>query len=130
MIQNTHKKINEQLCGVPIELRNNYAKISLKTTSDMVVDDSNLIHGGFIFSLADYSAMLAINHPNLVLGGAEIKFIRPVIAGDIIIAEGELIEIEGKKHIVKVHVYNNEEKVCEGKFFCFIPEKHVLNNSI
>lgn len=124
--QNTHQKINEQLCGIPVELRKNFAKIRLKTTSDMLVDESGLIHGGFIFSLADYSAMLTINHPNVVLGGADVKFIKPIVVGDIIVAEGELAKKEGKKHIVNVIVKKNEDIVFEGSFSCFTPENHVL----
>ena len=100
----THNKINEKLSGVISELKKDFSRISLKTTSDMIVDGTGLIHGGFIFSVADFAAMTAINHPNVVLGGANVKFLKPVVEGDEIIAEATLKEIEGKKNIVSVIV--------------------------
>lgn len=94
----------------------------------MKVDKKGLIHGGFIFSLADFASMVAINNPNVVLGGADVKFLKPVIEGDILIAEAKLLKIEGKKHIVDVKILRKEESVFTGEFICFIPDKHVLGD--
>ncbi|MFX0069795.1 MAG: hotdog domain-containing protein [Candidatus Hermodarchaeota archaeon] len=105
----------------------NYSKIRLETISDMVVDETGLIHGGFIFSLADYASMVAINHPNVVLGSANVKFLKPVKVGEILIAEGKFTRIEGKKRVVEVEVRKDKEVVFKGDFICYIPEKHVLN---
>ena len=80
MKQITHLKINENLSGKIIELKDGYSKVVLETNSDMRADKSGLIHGGFIFSMADYAAMVAINHPNVVLGGANVKFLKPAVA--------------------------------------------------
>jgi uncharacterized protein (TIGR00369 family) len=124
--QETHQKVDEQLSGVPMELRQNFAKLKLITTKNMVVDDTGLIHGGFLFSLADYCAMLAINHPNVVLGEAEVQFLKPVVLNDILIANGTVINSKGKKSKVKVEVYREEELVFKGKFSCFTPEVHIL----
>ena len=60
--------------------------VKLKTNEKMVADEKGLIHGGFIFSVADYSAMLAVNEPTVVLAGANVKFLKPVIVGDEILA--------------------------------------------
>lgn len=92
----------------------------------MITDDTGLIHGGFIFSLADYAAMLAVNHPNVVLGSAEIKFLKPVRKEESLLAEGKVIEKKGKKNIVKVEVRRDNLLVCEGTFVCFILEEHIL----
>ena len=92
----------------------------------MVVDDTGLVHGGFIFSLADYCAMLTINHPNVVLGKAEVQFLKPVVLNDILIANGTVINSKGKKSEVKVEVLRNGDLVFEGIFTCLIPEVHVL----
>ena len=79
MKQITHLKINESLSGKIIELKNGYSKVVLETSINMRTDKSGLIHGGFIFSMADYAAMVAVNHPNVVLGGANVKFLKPVV---------------------------------------------------
>lgn len=127
-IQKTHKLINNQLCGTPIELNEDFATIKLITDSNMITDETGLIHGGFLFSLADYAAMLAVNHPNVVLGGANVKFIKPVVEGQILIAKAKLDKKEGIKIIVKVEIFRKNEQVFFGEFFCFTPEKHVLRN--
>jgi acyl-coenzyme A thioesterase PaaI-like protein len=122
----THREIDQKLCGKPIELSERYSKVELKTTTEMAVDSTGLVHGGFVFGQADYAAMIAVNHPNVVLGGAETRFLKPVKAGEILIAEANVTEVKGKKNTAVVTVSRNSEAVFEGTFFCFVLEKHVL----
>lgn len=82
--------------------------------------------GGVIFGLADHAAMIAVNHPNVVLGAAEVKFLKPVESGETVIAEAKVEEKEGKKNSVTVSVSRGEETVFKGIFTCFVLEKHVL----
>jgi acyl-coenzyme A thioesterase PaaI-like protein len=124
--QETQQKINGSISGIPIELRKNFAKLKLITTDEMVVDDTGLIHGGFIFSLADYCAMLTINHPNVVLGQAKVHFLKPVVLKDTLFANGTVISSKGNKNEVKVEIYRNEDLVFTGIFTCFTPEVHIL----
>ena len=126
--QITHLKVNKKLSGEPIELKEGYSKVRLQADSDMITDSSGLIHGGFTFSLADYAAMLAINHPNVVLGGAQSRFLLPVVEGDVLIAEAQLAKKEGKKLIVNVNVRRNDDIVFNGEFICFTPEKYILGD--
>lgn len=123
----THLKIDRSLSGEVIELSEGYAKVVLKTDSRMIADDTGLVHGGFIFSLADFCAMATVNEPTVVLAQASIKFIKPVKVGDELTAEGRLTNLEGKKRWVHVEVKREEEKVAEGEFLCVVPEKHVLS---
>ena len=95
----------------------------------MIVDETGLIHGGFVFGLADYAAMLAVNHPNVVLGSAEVRFTQPVKLKDKIIAEAKLYRIDNKKHFVKVEVKRDEILVFQGKFTCFTPKSHILKSN-
>lgn len=124
--QNTHQMVNQHLCGIPVDLKKNFAQIKLLTTEEMIVDDTDLIHGGFIFGLADYCSMLTINHPNVVLGGANVRFLKPVKKGDILIANGKLANIKGKEIRIKVDIFREKELVFDGNFICFTPKKHVL----
>ncbi len=93
----------------------------------MAVDHSGLVHGGFIFGLADHAAMLAVNHPNVVLGGADVKFIKSVKINESLYAEAKVISSDGKKHIVTVVVKRENDAVFSGEFTCFVLEKHVLD---
>lgn len=122
----THQQICKDYSGEPLELQENYAKVKLITTDIMKLDDRGLIHGGYIFSLADYAAMLAINKPTVVLGGANCRFLVPIKVGDELIAVATLINVEGKKMMVDVHITRGTEVVFIGEFYCFTPDKHVL----
>ena len=74
----THEKINRELNGEIITLEQGYVELRLLTTSEMVADSVGLIHGGFIFSAADYAAMLAVNEKNVVLVASDCQFLSPV----------------------------------------------------
>ena len=98
----------------------------MSTSTNMVVDDTGLVHGGFIFGLADHAAMIAVNHPNVVLGAAEVKFLKPVKTGETLQAEARVDNRSGKKHIVSTTVTREGDTVFEGSFTCFVLERHVL----
>ncbi|AHF81020.1 Hypothetical protein TES1_1644 [Thermococcus paralvinellae] len=126
-MQRTHNLTSKRLVGEPIKIEEGYAEVKLKTIDEMKVDEYGLVHGGFTFGLADYAAMLAVNEPTVVLGKAEVKFTKPVKVGDELLAKAKLVEDLGRKKVVHVEVFNQRnEKVLEGKFHCYVLEKHVL----
>ena len=122
----THKLINERFSGKIIEVSENRAKSILHTNIDMVADEMGLIHGGFIFSAADYVAMVAVNDPNVVLGASECRFVAPVRKGDSVVFEAKVVSINGKKRIVEVKGYIDYKIVFKSIFTTFILEKHIL----
>ena len=122
----THAKIDRRLCGEPIHIKTGYSRVQLIASADMAVDDLGLIHGGFIFGLADYAAMIAVNDPNVVLGAAEVKFLKPSVIDDTLVAEARVNEEKDKKRVVAVVVKNGETPVFSGTFTCFVLEKHIL----
>ncbi|SNR48572.1 Thioesterase superfamily [Lutibacter agarilyticus] len=126
--QNTHLKVSEKLVGSVVSIEGDTAKVALEIIDEMVVDEFNLTHGGFVFGLADYAAMVAINEPTVVLGKAEVKFIKPVILNEKLTAIATISDnSNGKKITVSVTVVNAEEQlVFEGSFICFVLEKHIL----
>jgi uncharacterized protein (TIGR00369 family) len=126
--QNTHLKVSKKMVGSVVSIEENTATVTLEITKEMVVDEFNLSHGGFVFGLADYAAMLAINEPTVVLGKAEVKFIKPVILNDKLTAVAIISDnSNGKKITVSVNVINAEDQlVFEGAFVCFVLEKHIL----
>ncbi len=122
----THKGIASALCGTPTELSPGRSAVSLTTTAAMAADDMGLVHGGFIFGMADYAAMLAVNDPNVVLGSSETKFLKPVRVGDTVTATAAVTSQEGKKRLVDVTVTRDGMTVATGTFTCFVLERHVL----
>lgn len=122
----THQRIDHRLCGRPLTLEQGVSRVEMTATADMAVDDKGLVHGGFIFGLADHAAMIAVNHPNVVLGAADVKFLKPVRVGDTVVAEARVGEGTGKKRMVTVAVVKGADTVFSGTFACFVLEKHVL----
>ncbi len=127
--QNTHDRIDPRLVGTPARIVEGEAEVQLTTVPEMAADERGLVHGGFIFGLADYAAMLAINHPNVVLGGAEMRFLKPVVVGDALVASARRRPVEGKKLMVDAEVKRDGVVVFTGVFTCFTPKRHVLENS-
>ncbi len=125
----THRKINQSLCGTPLEVCEGGSRVQLKTTPNMAADESGLVHGGFIFSLADYAAMIAVNHPNVVLGAADVKFLKPVRVGETVLANAKVEEVQGKKHWVAVSVEKDGTTLFQGMLTCFVLDQHVLEPS-
>jgi len=126
MKPNTHLRADPVLCGEVVSLSEGSARLALEALGSMTVDAQGLIHGGFVFGLADYAAMLAVNDPNVVLGAAETRFLKPVRVGDRVLAEARTVDVRGRRHKVRVEATVSSETVFEGTFTCFVLEHHVL----
>ena len=123
---NTHHKIDVRLCGRVIELEEGCSLVQMACDPCMAADEKGLVHGGFIFGLADYAAMVAVNHPNVVLGDARSRFLKPVSIGETVTAEARVSEANGRKYTVEVSVDRKGQTVFSGFFTCFVLDRHVL----
>ncbi len=124
----THEEISQTLVGIPLEVVDGVRAVAeLTATGEMAADSTGLIHGGFTFGLADYAAMLAVNHPNVVLGQAQAKFTAPIRVGETMKAEAIVTKREGRKSEVNVEVKVGDRKVFTGSFTCYTLDKHVLD---
>ncbi|KXK58094.1 aromatic compound degradation protein PaaI [Micromonospora rosaria] len=74
-----------------------------------------IAHGGFVFLLADTAFALACNSRGLVTvaAGAEISFVRPVRAGDLLVARAAERTRYGRSGIYDVTVTRDDEVVAE-----------------
>jgi len=91
----------------------------------MTVDGKGLVHGGFTFSLADYAAMLAVNHPNVVLGGAECRFLAPMKVGELMKARAVVKNVKERR--MDVDVFVGDKRVFSGTLDCYVLVSHVLD---
>lgn len=123
----THLAIDRRLCGDPVTLSDGAAEVTLTTTAEMRADDRNLVHGGFVFGMADYAAMLAVGHPLVVLAAAEVKFTAPVVVGQTLRAIARVTEGNEKRQTVAVEVKRDDDVVFMGTFQCAVPRTHVLD---
>lgn len=122
----THRHIDQTLCGKPISVKDGTSRVELVTTPQMAADKRGLVHGGFIFGAADYAAMIAVNHPHVVLGASDVKFLKPVRVGDTVMVQAQVQEVRGKKYWVSVNVTKADEEIFQGMFTCFVLDRHVL----
>lgn len=129
MEPNTHLAIDRALCGEPVALEPGRATVQLVARPDMAADARGLVHGGFVFGLADYAAMLAVNDPHVVLGSAEVRFTAPLTVGETVVAEAQVAATSGKKRVVDVRVRRGEVEVLSGRLTCFVLERHVLDGA-
>jgi len=129
-MKNTHPALSRRLCGEAREVAPGSARVDWLADEETRADDHGLVHGGFVFGVADHAAMLAINHPNVVLGSADVRFLRPVRVGETLSAEATELPPQGKKRMVSVEVKRGAEVVMSGTFTCFVPEKHVLDTTV
>jgi acyl-coenzyme A thioesterase PaaI-like protein len=123
----THQRIDRQLCGEPVEVSDGAAVVELTTTASMAADSRGLIHGGFVFGMADYAAMLAVNHPNVVLVGAAVQFLAPVVVGERLRASARITEQKGKRCTVEVSVSRGDNPVLTATLECASLSQHVLD---
>ncbi len=123
----THTIASSSLIGLPVKIEEGVSSITeLLATADMAVDLQGLVHGGFVFGLADYAAMLAVNNSFVVLGSSQVKFIAPVKVGDVMIAYAKVESVQSRRREVSVDVKVGELTVLSGSFTCIILDKHVL----
>jgi acyl-coenzyme A thioesterase PaaI-like protein len=123
----THARAVPRLLGTPVHVEDDReAEVRLEATEEMAVDEKGLVHGGFAFGLADLAAMLAVNHPNVVLGGSESHFLAPVRVGDVMTARAVVKSREGRRRKVEVEVAVKEKGVFKGVFTCYVLDRHVL----
>lgn len=122
----THGALNPELCGRPVELAPGRAVVEMAASVAMAADERGLVHGGFLFGLADHAAMLAVNHPNVVLASADVRFMKAVLVGDVLRAEATLKGEDRLARIVEVVVRRQDQPVLTGTFSCRVPERHVL----
>jgi len=126
VILKTHEKINRDTCGEITLHEKGYVELRLTTRAEMLADDVGLIHGGFIFSAADYAAMAAVNEKNVVLVASDCQFLAPVKFHDEVSFVARVRHQEGRKRNVHVEAFVLDIKVFEGEFKTVITERHVL----
>ncbi len=126
VVLQTHLKINSELSGEITLQEQGYVELRLTTTPDMLADSVGLIHGGFIFSAADFAAMAAVNEKNVVLVGSDCQFLSPVKFHDEVNFVARVRHKDGRKRNVHVEASVLDIKVFEGEFKTVITERHVL----
>jgi uncharacterized protein (TIGR00369 family) len=125
----THATLDRSLCGTPRSLTQDASDVELLCDARMQADDRGLVHGGFLFGLADHAAMLAVNEPTVVLVEGTMQFTKPVVVGETVLARARVERHEGKRRAVVVDVLRGGDVVARATFSCAVPSRHVLDRA-
>jgi len=74
-----------------------------------------------------------VNDPNVVLGGADTRFLKPVRVGERLEARARIKETDGRKSRVRVEVLRDGDivdigdMVMTGTFSCFTLDRHIFD---
>lgn len=87
------------------EAREGYARLSMRVRDDML-NGKRVAHGGMIFSLADTAFAYACNSrdESTVAQAANIVFLAPAQAGDVLVAEASELSRAGRSGVYSVSV--------------------------
>ena len=89
------------------EVRAGYARMRMPVRPEFL-NGLGICHGGLMFTLADSTFAFAANSHNIpaVAAGCAIEFLRPVVRGDILMAECNEQTMTGRQGIYDIEVTN------------------------
>ena len=93
-------------------------------TKQMISDESNLIHSGFIFNAANYAAMCLVNQPNAITIGSE--FLAPVEFEQEMMFLATIKQSNNKKFEIIVRGTLLDIKIFEATFHIAVFEKQLF----
>ncbi|WP_158854502.1 thioesterase [Halorhabdus sp. CUG00001] len=124
----THEQTSEAYVGQPIEIGTDTAVVELATTAEMAVDETGLVHGGFVYGVADYAAMLAVNEPTVVLTGSAVTYPNPTRVGETVRATATVVDSDPRPSVeVTAELTETDAVVLSGTFDCAVPADPVLS---
>ena len=104
-----------------LEIREGYSKTTMLVREEMI-NGLGIVHGGIAFSLADSTFAFACNNRNnlSVALDTSITFVKPVLVGDVLIAEAKEIHNGKSTGLYHVEITNqNDHLVAVFKGTCF-----------
>jgi acyl-CoA thioesterase len=104
-----------QLLGIELVSAGDGAAVVRMRVTETMVNGHGLTHGGYVFLLADTAFACACNSygPVTVAAGAEVTFLRPSRAGDVLEARAAERSASGRSGIYDVTVRRDGDVVAE-----------------
>jgi hypothetical protein len=109
--------VGKEFVGELIDISPGKSAISiLDTDSSMVFEKTKVVKGQHIYAMAETLALAIVDARAALTGIANIKYKRPVLSGERMVAKGEVIRVRGNKFFIWVFIYVNQQEVFRGKF--------------
>ena len=119
-----------EIIGELVDLNLNQSGISLlETTAEMAFERTRVVRGHHIFSMAESLAMAVIDARVALTGVANVKYIKPVFAGEKLLAKANIVKVRGNKYFVHVKIYVKQNQVFRGKFILVVIEEETRGDN-
>lgn len=120
------KTLKSDLCGVIIRMSDEEVLIKFTPNEQMVGDENNLIHSGFIFNAANYAAMCLVNQAHSFTIGAEVQFLAPIELEQEMLFLATMKYANDKKYKVLVKGTLLDIKIFEATFHISVFDKQLF----
>ena len=108
---------SKEIVGELVDLTLGERAISiLETNESMAFERNKIIRGHFIYSLAETLAIAVIDAKVALIGVANIKYKKAVIAGARLVAKAEVRRVKSNSYIVWVSIHDKQIEIFRGKF--------------
>ena len=112
-----------------IEITEGYSKIKMTVRTEMM-NGLGIVHGGIAFSLADSAFAFACNNRNVlsVALDTSINFLKPVLVGDLLVAEAKELHNGKSTGLYQVSISNQQQHmVALFKGTCFKTHRKLID---
>jgi acyl-CoA thioesterase len=109
------RDLASQDLGIELVEAGNGAAVVRMTVTETMVNGHGMTHGGFVFLLADTAFACACNSygPVTVAAGADVVFLQPSRAGDVLEARAAERSTSGRSGIYDVTVSRDGDVIAE-----------------
>lgn len=118
--------LKSEMCGSIIKMTYEEVITKFVPTKQMISDESNLIHSGFIFNAANYAAMCLVNQPHAITIGAEVEFLAPVEFEQEMMFLATIKQSNAKKFEINVKGTLLDIKIFEAIFHIAVFDKQLF----
>ncbi|NLS44157.1 MAG: transcription factor FapR [Firmicutes bacterium] len=95
----------------------------METDKDMAFRRTSIVRGHHIFAQANSLAVALVDAEIALTGTATVKYLRPVKAGERLVARAKITGRNNRKYVVEVITKINREDVFIGEFIVFAVER-------
>ncbi|TGE32760.1 transcription factor FapR [Desulfosporosinus sp. Sb-LF] len=114
---------NKELIGELVELVVGESACSkLMIDESMVLAKARVARGHYLFAQANSLSIALVDAPMALTGSVELKFVRPVHLGEIVVAQGSVLKRKQNKYWVQVSLNVDSEEVFLGNWILFAIE--------
>ncbi len=106
-----------EVIGELIDLEiGNYGLSLLSITSDMTFERTNILRGHYIFAQGNSLAVALVDAEVALTASAEVKYLKPVMSGQRVVAKANVLNKSGSRFTVQVDCLVNQDLVFKGRY--------------